>query len=61
MLNRSINRDYDINYFTRVLGSHLDDIVSCVDMLRAVGYEPTEQLVEMGELWKKLTNESEHI
>jgi hypothetical protein len=61
VLNRSINRDFDIRYETRLILYCLEDIQKSVSTLRAVGYEPTELLERMGELWATLTCESKHI
>ncbi len=61
MLNRSIDRDYDIGYHNYGFKRTLEELKWHIRSFRYVGYEPTEQLVEMGELWKTLTDESDYI
>lgn len=47
MLNRSVDRDYDIAYYKRWLRHHMDEAEACIDMMRKVGYEPHVELQRM--------------
>ena len=44
MLNRSIDRDFDISYHRRAIEKCLEDIREHVLALKAVGYEPYQEM-----------------
>lgn len=44
MLNRSIERDYDIAYYKRRIQSCLNEIEESVCLLQEVGYDPYGEL-----------------
>lgn len=56
MQNRSLKRDFDINYHTRAFRERLAMMIGDIEMIRAVGHEPTDLLIEMEETWKNLTD-----
>ena len=55
---RSIRRDIDIRFYSGVITECLEAIEESFNTLRDVGYEPTDQLVEMERLCKRLIQES---
>ena len=59
MLNRSIERDFDINYHSRAFRKGLAELKDDIRILREVDYDPHELIMEMGQVWTELMLEFE--
>jgi len=60
MLNRSIERDYDINYTCRAAHQSMDDIEEYLKLLLDVEHNPRHLLHGLNEQWMSLLERYAH-
>jgi len=61
VLNRSIERDYDINYHTRAARRAMQECLDNLEALLAIGYEPVACTRGLTEQWRAWTEKLDTI
>ena len=59
MLNRSVERDYDINYHTRAARKAFEEALAHLKSLSALQYEPWATTAALDGLWQTWKDELE--
>ncbi|RZK44058.1 MAG: hypothetical protein EOO61_04495 [Hymenobacter sp.] len=61
MLERSLERDYDINYHTRAARRAFDEALGHLKALNDIGYAPWPTTLALDEAWRTWKDELETV